>query len=869
MTSSSASPVTQIRSITQPPVSQADQVRAHIDSHFSDLDALLRAPHVSGSAHAGPSRRRKRGLDEEIAYWVEKENRAAKELEETGRTLPGQLEDTQERLQTLLASAQELSLQRYKIADQLAGIVTDLSSNGEAIPDGQAEDTQKGDDAETGQKAKELSVVGQLENLQDELGRLEAGLAWVQMLEEVVRLSETTLSPSSHKPSPLAALPHYRRLCELVDRLEGVLQPGMAIMGIVREVKERTWQGMKDILSENLLKACEPLGWPKKVVYEDVSPEARRTFETAFLDLLFLQAEGEDLHGEETAKGWSSGAGLYAIQAMVKPIELRFKYHFQGKKGTNRVDKPEWAFANILDQIYEHQSFLSNYLQPLCVKGGYDQVSVKSEFTLLLFPIVLSLLRSRIPHLLDHPALLAHTIYQTIVFDEAIKDGGFELETTSLYEGRECGEWEGLSGVILREEDWFTRWLVGEKKFAEGQLNEIISSSDAWTITDEAQEDDAGQSTGLRPTVSARQVKALIEQITDRYAPLPDLVYKLPFLLAVQFPQLVTYHSRVSGSLDAFENLSSVFVRAVPGALAGNTRSGIHIDQAKLTTGKNGLERLIKAWLSGRWVAEAMRKWADDLFFVELAAGFSSSVTTKWKYVSDPLVPASIKSATPGDLTVVSHASVFEVLLQRYDTLGSRAEDMIVRIVTAEVESDLKLHLTRRWDAAPFAEAAEPTAHLLSAMTTYTSHMTTIKSTLPPVVVSKLYRRIVGHLSNHILQRGVYAGWSKFSERGGKDLVDEIREWKEVSSGVIGDVVLHGTPIPYEAPWKGLEDVGKVISLPSGAGEAGDGQVSFAQAMASAWDGEEGLKVLNDRLGIDMSRQELQSVLRRRGECWR
>jgi hypothetical protein len=114
---------------------------------------------------------------------------------------------------------------------------------------------------------------------------------------------------------------------------------------------------------------------------------------------------------------------LYPLQALVKGIELRFKYHFQGSRNTNRVDKvrtffdsffslfllsplflltnpgstfrpytspsvqiadvqPEWAFANILDQIYEHQSFIKEYLQPLTTKAGYD-INVKVS---LLYP---------------------------------------------------------------------------------------------------------------------------------------------------------------------------------------------------------------------------------------------------------------------------------------------------------------------------------------------------------------------------------------------------------------------------------------------------------------------------------------------------
>jgi hypothetical protein len=149
--------------------------------------------------------------------------------------------------------------------------------------------------------------------------------------------------------------------------------------------------------------------------------------------------------------------------------------------------KPEWAFANILDQLYEHQAFISDYLQPLTIKAGCD-VSVKvsvllillqitkrvwlisqSEFILLLFPTLLGFLRQRIPHLLHHPALLAHTIYQAILFDESIKSGGFDLAETSLAppgRGAEHGgkEWEGLAGIILKQEGWFDQWVAGERK---------------------------------------------------------------------------------------------------------------------------------------------------------------------------------------------------------------------------------------------------------------------------------------------------------------------------------------------------------------------------------------------------------------------
>ena len=32
-------------------------------------------------------------------------------------------------------------------------------------------------------------------------------------------------------------------------------------------------------------------------------------------------------------------SGLYPLQALIRPVTLRFKYHFEGPRQTNRVDK--------------------------------------------------------------------------------------------------------------------------------------------------------------------------------------------------------------------------------------------------------------------------------------------------------------------------------------------------------------------------------------------------------------------------------------------------------------------------------------------------------------------------------------------------
>lgn len=93
-----------------------------------------------------------------------------------------------------------------------------------------------------------------------------------------------------------------------------------------------------------------------------------------------------------------------------------------------------------------------------------------------LLPLPLALLRHRFPYLLEHSALLAHTVYQTVVFDDSIRQNGFSFGRTwkavharrymkdADEQAEQDEEWMGLTEEVLSTEDWFDRWLSGEKK---------------------------------------------------------------------------------------------------------------------------------------------------------------------------------------------------------------------------------------------------------------------------------------------------------------------------------------------------------------------------------------------------------------------
>ena len=237
---------------------------------------------------------------------------------------------------------------------------------------------------------------------------------------------------------------------------------------------------------------------------------------------------------------------------------------------------------------------------------------------------------------------------------------------------------------------------------------EILGAKDAWSVADDAtgSDDAAHPNNDVRPTVSARQLKALVEQVTDRYSPLPNFTHRTRFLIDVQIPLLEGYYSRISSSLDAFESLSSSLVRAVPGALGspsnGNTGG-------RLTAGVEGIMRLCKALVSTRYISTAMDFWGEDLvghhslcvmqpinliaqFFLELWTEINLKASLRARAETHPSLPVLNDSPSSSD---AADGTIFEELVQQYEKLVTRAEDMIVQQVCTEVEAAWKNHFAR------------------------------------------------------------------------------------------------------------------------------------------------------------------------------
>ncbi|KAK2461679.1 hypothetical protein APHAL10511_006142 [Amanita phalloides] len=810
-----------------PDLAKADnEATALLDSHFKTVDQAQ--------------------IDKLLEWARCRHDEHQAKLSESQTEIDKLLLETQATARSHLQSAQELSLVRHSVVDDLTELSQELVSD---LP----------------LKEREPTLLEEIETLHRNLKELTSIRSYVQVVEHALSLSESAVKQLQTSSSTIssASVVDYRALQAFVSKIRKLSKAcengsdfqSLHLVVFLETLESKTWTEMKTVLFNDLLASSEKLGWPTAVNYAEIAPEDRASFENAFHNLLKLQS----LERTEVAQSRVEKGGLYPIQALVQPISLRFKYHFEGTRQTNRLDKPEWYFTHVQNIAHDHRSYMITVIQGLLSSTEYSGINAWCEFILLLLPLLSRKLRRSMPSLIPHPPLLAHTIYQALMFDAAMREQGFRLEGTSSEEQSEADtnikSWAGISDVILGNQEWFEAWLAGERKFAEDQYLAIISSPEAWIIVGDTDEE---ENQDFKPTTSARRLKVLIEQITDRYSPLPDVAQRARFLTTVQLPILDLYHNRVMSSLDAYETLSSAFVRAVPGALSVSFGGGVepsNVDPRRLTDGVDGVQRLCKAFLSAVFLETALEGWGEELFFLDLWTQMNSDPVLREQIESGPLLSQPIPENN-GALT----STVFEELISRYIKVVVRAEDMIVQQICDEVENHLKTHLgTVTSIGSEQTSDINVSQNLLIPITVLSTHLTFIRSVLPQSTLTNLYRRIVARLANHILQRQIlYRGQLNLQQ--GKVITAECELWVETCNVALAGR-LSGGRYRVEMPWLRLLQAGRLVSL------EGENWLAIRMAVVRDMSEEEWTKIILQIVGIsELDKEEVYEVIHRRDD---
>jgi hypothetical protein len=276
------------------------------------------------------------------------------------------------------------------------------------------------------------------------------------------------------------------------------------------------WAQMKAAFSADFEKTLKKMKWPGKDVTMDRGLD--REWSAGVLKLLELQGpELKAYEAEDTKiRATRHALVLLPLEVMAHSLELRFKYHFEGDRPTNRLEKPEYFLSHAVGLLNTYEGFFATYLQPVLQHhfGGTNLalnplfIDSTSALTAAVLPMVRQKVTTILPQVAQQPQLLSHLMHELMSFDTSLRDD-WGYDGGQGFEG-----WKGLTWEVLVEHDWFGRWLQVEKDFAVRRYEAIIEPEESREI-----DYDSVDPGITKPTKAAIRVNDLLETITGNYAP--------------------------------------------------------------------------------------------------------------------------------------------------------------------------------------------------------------------------------------------------------------------------------------------------------------------------------------------------------------
>ncbi|KAG5457188.1 MAG: hypothetical protein BJ554DRAFT_2862, partial [Olpidium bornovanus] len=168
---------------------------------------------------------------------------------------------------------------------------------------------------------------------------------------------------------------------------------------------------------------------------------------------------------------------ILAVEVMLEPLIKRFRYHFMGKRLTNRLEKVRVRPAPAVFHTMKYPAkaspqFIRGEIQLLLDESGLTEYvaqaspSARGRATpdasgrIYLWPNRRHRrqLADDIPRLLRHPGFISHTMTEAFHFDEAIRNDYLYLDPAA------GAEWPGTMEVLAGNQEVFDAFLRTEKE---------------------------------------------------------------------------------------------------------------------------------------------------------------------------------------------------------------------------------------------------------------------------------------------------------------------------------------------------------------------------------------------------------------------
>ncbi|KAJ3016158.1 hypothetical protein HKX48_004180 [Thoreauomyces humboldtii] len=571
-------------------------------------------------------------------------------------------------------------------------------------------------------------VFATLAAAQQKLQKLNSAKDYVETLIKAEALSTTVETASTRDVK--AALTAYEQLRALrtaaVSDVVGPTAPDGKqhhLLRYVEDVTDRAYLLIRSNLSSKLEEQLDALEWPKPIdPARSLQEEKMAPFRETFGNLLLLQ------HPKE-ARG-SEIVALLPIEVLLQAPILHFKYHFQGDRPTNRLDKPEWPFTKVLSILRDHSVFLCGPVQALLDEYGYKSRDAKNEFIHGLLAAVMHKLRMDAPKLLEDPRLFSHAIKETLSFDKALREVHLYVQP---------GErWKGCINVFTEQPEWFDQWIVMEFSAAKNKFEDAVEADEAWEFADEAIAD----MDELRLTQSAELFIKILETVTDRYRLLPDLVHKLSFFNELQLPLLEDYLQWIRNGIKKHNS----------------TFHPINTPGAHLPSKSDRLQMLCRYISSLHCVSTMLREWGEQPFFVDF-----------WEEIQSQSEEAATHNAS---------AALFDEVVAAYDKCVTRLRATILEEIMQEfTESMWQYDRRRNWimatqdDGVPIDDISPELCATLDALSHF---LPRLQANLPHSIFQHIVCDLAFRIDEHFWLRIILK--SRFNTTGARQFRQDVEK---------------------------------------------------------------------------------------------
>ena len=146
------------------------------------------------------------------------------------------------------------------------------------------------------------------------------------------------------------------------------------------------------------------------------------------------------------------------IEILAEKIFKKFRYHFDSKVPTNRLDKPEWYLTFLSDCLRDNEEFLIHVCQP--VVQQFTEIDLHLEFAEKLMNMAIFKFEKHYAAVVGNPNLLSHLVREFLLFQKT------------------------LNMKVLERLGISREWISVEYDLTVARVQSILEDKEAWESVD-------------------------------------------------------------------------------------------------------------------------------------------------------------------------------------------------------------------------------------------------------------------------------------------------------------------------------------------------------------------------------------------------